>query len=186
MAMDTGWFRHSNTDHRVLAAAADLVACGVRPHELYESLFLRESAARVRLQSAAIATMELLAADRVAVMTLTRRAIADAGATVADTEDIVNEPLRIASVVVSVLLVEHDDGVVRASFRSKPPLEAPAGSTQTAQPDIDVAALAQFFGGGGHRRASGARIPGPLPDVRRRIVESLMERVAKNPGLDPR
>jgi phosphoesterase RecJ-like protein len=195
MAMDTGWFRHSNTDHRLLIAAADLVARGVRPHELYESLFLRESAARVRLQSAAIATLELLAADRAAVMTLTRRAIADAGATVADTEDIVNEPLRIASVVVSLLLVEHDDGVVRASFRSKPPsepgaeatgydaklatLDTPACSTQTAQPDIDVAALAQSFGGGGHRRASGARIPGPLPDVRRRIVESLLERMAQ-------
>jgi phosphoesterase RecJ-like protein len=202
VAMDTGWFRHSNTDYRVLIAAADLVARGVKPHELYESLFLRESAARVRLQSAAIATLELLAADRVAVMTLTRRAIADAGATVADTEDIVNEPLRIASVVVSLLLVEHDDGVVRVSFRSKPPsepgaeatgydarlaaLEAPSGLTQTAQPDIDVAALAQSFGGGGHRRASGARIPGPLPDVRRRIVESLLERMAQKAGLNPR
>ncbi|MEK7731349.1 MAG: DHHA1 domain-containing protein [Planctomycetota bacterium] len=186
MAMDTGWFRHSNTDHRVLAAAADLVARGVRPHELYESLFLRESAARVRLQSAAIATLELLAAERAAVMTLTRRAIADAGATVADTEDIVNEPLRIASVVVAVLLVEHDDGVVHVSFRSKPPLETPSGSTQTAQPDIDVAALAQSFGGGGHRRASGARIPGPLPDVRRRVVESLVEQIAQKAGLNPR
>ncbi len=185
-AMDTGWFRHSNTDHRVLAAAADLVARGVRPHELYESLYLRESAARVRLQSAAVATMELLAGDRAAVMTLTRRAIADAGATAADTEDIVNEPLRIASVVVSVLLVEHDDEVVRVSFRSKPPLETPLASTPTAQPDIDVAALAQFFGGGGHRRASGARIPGPLQEVRRRIVESLVERIARVAGLNPR
>jgi len=186
MAMDTGWFRHSNTDHRVLAAAADLAARGVRPHELYESLFLRESAARVRLQGAAIATLEFLAADRVAVMILSRRAIADAGATVADTEDIVNEPLRIASVVVSVLLVEHDDGVVRVSFRSKPPPEVRSVATGDAYLDIDVAALAQSFGGGGHRRASGARIPGPLPDVRRRIVESLVERMANEAGSYPR
>jgi len=214
MAMDTGWFRHSNTDHNVLIAAADLVTRGVRPHELYEALFLRESAARVRLQSAAIASMELLAKDRAAVMTLTRRAIADAGATVADTEDIVNEPLRIASVIVAVLLVEHDDGVVHVSFRSKSPpdvsadapdplspsggsdeptesqtsrpgREGPGGSEGRVRglqdlryrgeprPDIDVSALAQIFGGGGHRRASGARIPGPLQEVRRRIVESL-------------
>jgi len=132
----------------------------------------------VRLQSAAIATMELLAEDRAAVMTLTRSVIADTGATVADTEDIVNEPLKIASVVVSVLLVEHDDAVVRVSFRSKPPPEVPAASTGEIYLDIDVAALAQSFGGGGHRRASGARIPGPLTDVRRRIVESLMKRIA--------
>lgn len=197
MAMDTGWFRHSNTDYRVLIAAADLVARGVKPHELYESLFLRESAARVRLQSAAIATMELFAADRAAVMTLARRAIADAGATVADTEDIVNEPLRIASVLVSVLLVEHDDGVVHVSFRSKPPsepgaeatgydarlatLESPACSTQTARPDVDVAALAQTFGGGGHKRAAGARIPGTLAEVRRSVVEFLMDQFPRRP-----
>lgn len=191
MAMDTGWFRHSNTDHRVLAAAADLVARGVRPHELYESLFLRESAARVRLQSAAVATLELLASERAAVMTLTRHAIADTGATHADTEDIVNEPLRITSVVVSVLLVEHDDGVVRASFRSKPPPEPWAerspgapGACATIHPDIDVAALAQTFGGGGHKRASGARITGTFAEVRRRIVEHLMDQIAAPPSAN--
>lgn len=205
MAMDTGWYRHSNTDHRVLVAAADLVARGVRPHELYESLFLRESAARVRLQSAAVATLELLAADRAAVMTLTRRAIADAGATHADTEDIVNEPLRIASVVVSVLLVEHDDGVVRASFRSKPPPDMPEelvcalgslspsggegrvrGIQGIVYPDIDVAALAQTFGGGGHKRASGTRVTGSLSEVRRRIVDCVVDRLAAVVDSNPR
>jgi len=205
MAMDTGWFRHSNTDHRVLAAAADLAAHGVRPHELYESLFLRESPGRVRLLGAAVATMELLLADQAAVMTLTKRAMADARATAADTEDIVNEPLRIASVVVSVLLVEHDDGVVRASFRSKPPPDVPddfecaSGSLSPsggegrvrgvqdtllrgeARPDIDVAALAQSFGGGGHKRAAGARIPGTLAEVRRSVVEFLTDQFPRRP-----
>ncbi len=189
MATDTGWFRHSNTDHRVLAAAADLTTRGVKPHQLFESLFLQESAARVRLQSVAIATMELLASDRAAVMTLTRRAIADAGATLADTEDIVNEPLRIASVIVSVLLVEQDDEVVRASFRSKPPpaLEplSPLGGegrVRGSHADIDVAAFAQLFGGGGHKRAAGARISGKIQDVRRRILDGLVNRLESSPG----
>jgi phosphoesterase RecJ-like protein len=175
MAMDTGWFRHSNTDHRVLAASADLVSRGVRPHELYESLFLRESPGRVRLLAAAVATMELLLADQAAVMTLSKRAMADAGATAADTEDIVNEPLRIASIVVSVLLVEHDDGAVRASFRSKPPPETRMPRSDATVPDVDVAALAQSFGGGGHKRAAGARIPGTLAEVRRGVVEFLTD-----------
>jgi phosphoesterase RecJ-like protein len=182
MAMDTGWFRHSNTDHRVLAAAADLAARGVRPHELYESLFLRESAARVRLLGAAVATMELLLADQAAVMTLTKRAMTDAGATAADTEDIVNEPLRIASVVVSVLLVEHDDGAVRASFRSKPPPETRMPRSDATYSDVDVAALAQTFGGGGHKRAAGARIPATLAEVHRRVVDLLTARLSSQSG----
>lgn len=170
IAMDTGWFRHSNTDSRVLAAAADLISRGVSQHELYEQLFHRETPARIRLQGAAISTLELLADERLAVMTLSSDAIQGAGATPADTEDIVNEPLRIGSVVVSVLLVEHEPGVVRVSFRSKPPL----GGADSI-PDVDVAAAAQSFGGGGHKRAAGARLKGTLAEARERIIASLTE-----------
>jgi phosphoesterase RecJ-like protein len=135
MAMDTGWFRHSNTDDRVLTAAADLVAHGVRPHDLYEQLFQRETPARLRLLGAALGALELSAGDQLGVMTLTTDAIAACGATPADTEDIVNEPLRIGSVVVSVLLVEDGGGIVRASFRSKPPSDRQTEPRASARAD---------------------------------------------------
>ncbi len=177
MAMDTGWFRHSNTDGRVLSAVADLVARGVRPHEPYEQLFQRETPARVRLLGAALGTLEVLGGERLSVMTLTTQAIAACGATTADTEDIVNEPLRIGSVVVSVLLVQEAGGIVRASLRSKPPGESPTeprasdGANASPPTDVDVAKIAQAFGGGGHTRAAGARISGTLPAVRKMIVD---------------
>lgn len=166
MAMDTGWFRHANTDARVLSACADLAQRGVRSHELHQELFLRESPGRVRLLGVALGAMQLHARQRMAVMALTSEAITRVGATKADTEDIVNEPLRIGSVVVSILLVEDTDGPVRVSFRSKPPL---VGGDDDA--DVDVAALAAAFGGGGHTRAAGARIDGKLSEVQRSIVE---------------
>ena len=166
VAMDTGWFCHSNTDQRALAAAADLVALGVDPHGLFNELYQREAPGRVRLLGAALNTLELVADGRLAVMTLTADAFSSAGATKADTEDIVNEPLRIGSVVVSALLVDHGDGLVRVSFRSKPP--AAAGN-----PDVDVSAVAQAFGGGGHPRAAGARIPGSVAQVRIPVVDYL-------------
>jgi len=191
MAMDTGWFRQSNTDKRVMAAAADLVASGVQPHSLFQELFQRESPARVRLLGVALGTMELLSDDRLAVMTLAGESIAACGAVTADTEDIVNEPLRIGSVAVSVLLVEAPDGVVRASFRSKPPLgiavdhleaDAPAGGAARGRPpDIDVARAAGAFGGGGHARAAGARLPGSLMDARRKVVGHLQSTLAGAP-----
>ncbi len=191
MAMDTGWFRHSSTDQRVLVAAADLVTRGVNPHELYQELYQCETPGRVRLLGTALGTLELLFEDHVAVMILSADAITDAGATPSDTEDIVNEPLRIGSVVVSVLLVEAADGVIRASFRSKPPAEPRAewnpdlsGARADApvphplrgegwSTDVDVATVAQAFGGGGHTRAAGARISGTLPEVRRNIIDYL-------------
>lgn len=183
IAMDTGWFLHSNTDAPALSAAAELAARGVDPNRFYDSLFLCETPGRVRLLGAALGTLEIHADGRLAVMTLSVDAIRGAGATTADTEDIVNEPLRIGSVVVSVLLVEHSDGVIRASFRSKPPgnvchrhcADVPDHRPPAPEPrpDIDVAKLAQSFGGGGHARAAGAKIKGKLGEVAIRIVTSI-------------
>lgn len=173
MAMDTGWFAHSNTESRVLAAAGALAASGAKPHELHQALFQAEAPGRLRLLGAALKQLELFGNDRLAVMALTKSDFDAAGATSADTEDIVNEPLRIESAVVSVLLVQQEDGLVRASFRSKPPLGAGEGGTDQAGPDVDVAAVAQHFGGGGHKRAGGARIPGSLPEVRAAVIKHL-------------
>jgi phosphoesterase RecJ-like protein len=164
IATDTGWFRHSNTDARALTAAADLATRGVRVHELAQRLYQQDSAARLRLHSAALNTLELLADNRLAVMTVSSAAITAADAKLSDTEDIVNEPLRIATVVVSILLVEQEPDLIRVNFRSKAPLSA-------VDHDIDVAALAATFGGGGHRRAAGARVKSSLEAARQRVVE---------------
>ncbi len=200
IATDTGWFRHSNTDDRALAAVADLVTRGVKPHELYGRLYQCETPGRVRLLGAALRSLELPAGERLAVMTLTPGTIAECGATPADTEDIVNEPLRIASVAVSVLLVDQGDGLIRASFRSKPPSQAArsdgtdpqmtvfpeiaASKGGGTEPDVDVARVASTFGGGGHARAAGARIRGVLSDVHRQIVGHLQGVLDAAPGSD--
>ena len=170
IAMDTGWFKHSNTDDRVLCAAADLTARGVSPHTLHQQLYQRETAARVRLLGAAIGTLELRANDRFAIMTVSLSDLAAAHAGTADTEDVVNEPLRIDSVEVSVLLTETPEKEVRASFRSKPPIGD--GS------DVDVAAIAAGFGGGGHRRAAGARFSKPLAEAREAVIQRVEQKLA--------
>ncbi len=168
IATDTGWFRHSNTDARALADSAELISLGVQPFSLHELLYLRDSTARVRLLGEALSTLEFHAADRIAVMSLSQAAFARSSAVMSDTEDIVNEPMRIASVVVSMLLVEQGDGLIRANLRSKPPCP------RSNRPDVDVAAIANRFGGGGHRRAAGARVDGSLADVSQMIRETIV------------
>lgn len=166
IAMDTGWFRHSNTDARTLGAAADLAALGADPPGVYQHLFLGETVGRVKLLGAALETLELLTGGRLAVMVLPAAEFIRVGATYVDTEDIVNEPLRIESVVVSVLLVDRGDGIIRVSLRSKAPLSA-------ALPDIDVSSVAQELGGGGHRRAAGVRIAAKLAEARAKIIRDV-------------
>ncbi len=162
LATDTGWFHHSNTDARSFNAAADLVKRGARPHLLHEALYQRDSAARVRLLGVALETLELLINGQLAVMTLDGAAFAAAMATPADTEDIVNEPLRIGTVKVCVLLVDSGDGVIRVSLRSR--------ATEGGR-DVDVAAVAQSLGGGGHRNAAGVKIADSITSARTTVLQ---------------
>jgi len=159
LATDTGWFRFSNTNAEALAAAAEMTALGVNPAELYQRIYLSDSVARVRLIARVLIDLKLFANDRVALQTLTRQTLAECGATDAMTEEIVNEPMRIATVNVSVFCSETpDNGPVRVNLRSKH--------------GVDVAALARRFGGGGHERAAGARVPGSLAEVAKKIVDA--------------
>ncbi len=168
ISTDTGWFHHSNTDSRVFSAVATLISCGADCHELYAQLYEQDTLARVRLVGEALSSLKMHGDNRLAVMTLSADAFARAGASLADTEGIINEPLSIQSVIVSLLLVEQTDGQTRVSFRSKQPLDE-----KTI--DVDVAALAGKFGGGGHRRAAGARFQGKPAEVAILVVAEAMQ-----------
>jgi phosphoesterase RecJ-like protein len=85
------------------------------------------------------------------------------GANHHDTEDLINVPQQIASVNVTALLVEEDDGRIRLSLRSKR--------------DVDVSRIAGLFGGGGHARAAGARRAMPLVDFKRDVIREVLAAV---------
>ncbi len=169
VATDTGWFRYSNTDARTLEAAARLTRCGADVSTLYDAVYAREPEARLRLEAACIQSMELVSDGRIALLTLgpQERRAAGGGA---DTSDIVNLPLRMAGVWVSALLAPESATEVRVSLRSKPPMPG--------VPDINVAEIAATFGGGGHARAAGVRMPGDLTAAREAILSMLEPRLA--------
>src|SRR2546421_1554521 len=120
--------------------AADVMEAGVDTDALYQHLYQNERAQRVALQARALQSLELLCDNRLAVMTIHKADFEQTGAGVPDTENLINVPLQIATVEVSLLITEPmDSGPVRVSLRSK-------GS-------VDVARFAEQFGGGGHARA---------------------------------
>ncbi|MDM8008873.1 MAG: DHHA1 domain-containing protein [Phycisphaerae bacterium] len=166
LSTDTGWFRHSNTDARAMQTAADLIDLGVKPDVLYSRLYGSFPLSRVRLMTEMLATLTLHAGDTAAITHITPEMFGRSGASKAETEDLVNEPMSAERVIVSVLLVDAGTGEIRASFRSKSP--------EVCGRDIDVAAIAEHFGGGGHRRAAGARLAGTLEEARRRVTERIV------------
>jgi len=76
-----------------------------------------------------------------------------------DCEGIVNYAISIGVTEVAVFLREQRDGRVRLSLRSKG--------------QVNVAAIAESFGGGGHENASGCTLEGPLPAATERILAHL-------------
>jgi bifunctional oligoribonuclease and PAP phosphatase NrnA len=157
---DTGWLRFANTDQRCLAAVGRWIAAGVRPDQLYQRLYQCDRPQRLRLIARMLATLELSCEGRLACMVLRNADFEAVGALREETENLVNEPLRIGSVDTSVLVTENPD-CLRVSLRSR-------GA-------IDVAKIAQRFGGGGHPRASGIRLAGDVDQVKRRVQAACAE-----------
>jgi len=159
---DTGWFHFSNTQPHTLRMAADLIEAGVDTDRLYQLLYYSEKSQRIALHTRALQSLELLAGERLAVMRLMPRDFQETHAGVGDTENVINQPLAIRTVEVSVLMVQPPgDDVVRVSFRSKG--------------QVDVARFAERFGGGGHARAAGCKIAAPLEEVHRRLTQAMTE-----------
>jgi bifunctional oligoribonuclease and PAP phosphatase NrnA len=164
IASDTGWFQFSNTRPQTMRVAAELMEAGVDTDRMYQLLYQNERAERLALQARAIASLELLAGGRLAVMMVRKTDFTDVKANVPDTESIINWPLQIRAVEVSILIVEPlEAGPVRISLRSK-------GS-------VDVARFAEQFGGGGHARAAGLKIDATLGGAKDRVVTAMLDRL---------
>jgi phosphoesterase RecJ-like protein len=160
IASDTGWFQFSNTRPFTMRLAATLMEVGVDTDHLYQQLYQNERPQRVLLQTRAMQSLELLAGGKLAVMTIRKQDFADTGANVPDTENLINVPLQIRTVEVSLLFTETPEGgPIRVSLRSKG--------------QVDVAKFSEQFGGGGHARAAGLKISAALDDARARVVAAM-------------
>jgi phosphoesterase RecJ-like protein len=167
LVMDTGWFRHSNTDGDTHRLVAKLIDAGARPDELYDLLFEQNSLGRLLLQSRVVARSQVLCDGRVAYVELHRDDYEATGSTPADSEDLVNFPRSIAGVEVGLFFAEQPRGGIKVSFR--------------ARGDVDVACVAEGFGGGGHRLAAGAVLAGTLDEVKTRVLAAVAAALPATP-----
>jgi phosphoesterase RecJ-like protein len=160
VAMDTGWFRHNNTTPATLTLAADLVRAGARITEAYECLFEQNTLGRLKLMGLVLSRLQVTHGGRVAHTEIRRDDYASTGAVPQDSEDLINYTRSIGGVEVGLLFMEQPRGGVKISFRSR---------------RVDVARLAERFGGGGHRLASGAILETTLEEARRRVLMAVGE-----------
>jgi len=145
---DTGGFRYSNTTPHVLRLAAELVDAGADAQKVSERIFAgisRESMELTRLSLGTVVTHEK---GRIGVMTLSLADFQKSGASEDDTDNLINFVRKLETVEIAVFLKERPDGQIKLSLRSSS--------------DVNVANIAEQFGGGGHAYAAGAVLRGPL------------------------
>jgi phosphoesterase RecJ-like protein len=167
LAWDTGWFRHSNTGPATHALAGKLIAAGAQPDVLYDLLYEQNTLARLRLWGLVLERLQVTCGGRVAYTEIHRGDYEATGATPADSEDLVNFPRSIAGVEVGLLIAEQPRGGIKVSFR--------------ARAVVDVARVAECFGGGGHRLAAGAVLAGSLEEARARVLAAVAAALPPTP-----
>jgi phosphoesterase RecJ-like protein len=154
---DTGSFMFEGTNEHTFTVARELVLAGADPALCARPIYFGHSTAKLRLLGAALSNLHREGA--LAWIWVTQDQMQRFGAREEDCEGLVNYALSIADVQVAIFFRELPDRRYRISLRSKG--------------DVNVSAVAEHFGGGGHRCASGCSVDGPLAVAVSRIVERL-------------
>lgn len=148
LVTDTGRFAHASTDATVMSLAARLIAAGADHVAINRQLYDTRSLAELQLLGRGLERLAFVPDVGLVHTHLNRDELDALGAELADTEAIV-DLLRSAEVAeVAVVLKPAADGTWRVSLRSRG--------------EVDVGALAQTFGGGGHRAAAGYTAAGEV------------------------
>jgi phosphoesterase RecJ-like protein len=165
---DTGGFRFSNTRPHTLRVAADLLETGVDPEEIYLEVYARAPEGRPRLFAEALQTLVVEHEYGLAWVTVPPGAIERLGVSSDDLDGVVEFPRSIEGVRMALLFREISQGRVKVSLRS-------VGN-------VDVAAFAKAYGGGGHTKAAGLSILGSLAEVQATVLKAAREYLGSNGG----
>jgi phosphoesterase RecJ-like protein len=169
---DTGSFHFSNTTERTFKIASELVRHGAQPAKLSQAIFYSHPYSKVKLVGAVLATLQRDESGRIAWITMTREAMREAGACEDDTDGIINYPLTIGEVEAAAFFRELPNSTYRISLRSKN--------------RVNVARVAEYFGGGGHCNAAGFTVVADYDELNREVIARLKEAVASAPASNGR
>jgi bifunctional oligoribonuclease and PAP phosphatase NrnA len=169
---DTGSFHFSNTTERTFKIASELVRHGAQPAKLSQAIFYNYPYAKVQLTGAVLSTLQRDDTGRIAWITMTKEAMDFSGASEDDSDGIITYPLTIGEVEAVAFFRELSNSTYRISLRSKN--------------RVNVARVAEQFGGGGHANAAGFTIHADYEQLSSEVIGKLKEAVASAPPVNGR
>jgi phosphoesterase RecJ-like protein len=160
ISTDTGSFQYPSTRPATYYVAGKLVDRGADLAKICNEVYQSYPLSRVRLLRHLFNRFRLTHNDQIAYFWLKKADYARTGAEQDDSEGLIDHIRAIEPVVVACVFEEIEPELTRISLRSK-------------NENIDVNAIAEAFGGGGHKAAAGARIPGKPLTVQRRVINAI-------------
>ena len=156
IAVDTGTFRYSNTSSEVLKASAELIEAGANPAFTADCLYERWGINRFDLLVMTLHNLEIK--NDIAVMYITEDMFQKTDTTPEDTENFANFPRMIQTVKIAAVFRDIGNGFWKVSLRSKG--------------NVNVAKIAELYGGGGHKNAAGFKIKGNVKSVKEKLFRA--------------
>ena len=165
---DTGQFRFASTSQRVFTLAGELLARGANPAQAGQELYERESFGKLKLLQHFIGSLRFECGGRVCIGVLPHGIFEQVGASVEDTEGLVDYARSLDGVAIGAL-IEERPGVIKASLR--------------AQANVyRVDSIAAQFNGGGHASAAGLNFPDTLDRFYPKLVAAFAQRLKEIDG----
>lgn len=146
---DTGIFMHPNTSREVFQISAELLSKGARMKLITNNIINGKTVTRLKLWGLALSRIKHHHELGIISSIITLDDISNCGANSEDLAGIVNLMNTIPDTNAVILLSETEPGKIRASLR-------------TRKNHVDVSRLANIFGGGGLKKASGFSIAGSI------------------------
>lgn len=149
---DTGNFTYANATSNVHKAVAQLMKYGVKPAKIYENLHSCLHAKDIRFVGRLLSSLKVDSANRICWLVIKKWP--DMGLDL--TEIIFSFMKLLKDMEVFVLFKRVEHSKVRVNFRSRA--------------RVDVNRIAKFFGGGGHKRASGTTVEDTLDQTEKKVI----------------
>jgi len=165
---DTDSFRNDNVTSDVLRTASELVEHGARVRQVNINLYERRTPAAMRILGYTLAHAQIDFEHRLIWYALSQDEFRTTGASVNDTERVVEELRATDGVDVAVLLKEMENGRVKVSLRSKN--------------GVDVSRVAREFGGGGHPKAAGCLVDRNLDEAETQLLGAVRHALDQHGG----
>lgn len=160
---DSGGFRYDTVDDETFEIAAEMLDLGVNISKIYRDTFDLQTKPQFALSQIATSRLKFINEDKIAITYITLEDIKKTNAKTGDHEGIVNIGRNVEGVMVSIFLREIEKGIHKVSLRSN-------------SDKINVSEIAKVFNGGGHSKAAGCIIQGPIS----KAIEDLIKETNKN------